>query len=194
MVSISTRFLTAIGVCIILWANTASADENIYRYRDDNGVWHFTNINSDRRYKLYKKYRDNPMLFIHDYGSLINQASEKFGVETSLIKAVIRAESSFNPKATSSDGSQGLMQLMPGTADDLEVDDAYDPEENIFGGTKYLSILLGRFKNNIRLALAAYNAGPESVDKYNGVPPFQETKTYIKRVLEYYNKYKTEAD
>jgi len=134
------------------------------------------------------------MLFIHDYGSLINQASEKFGVETSLIKAVIRAESSFNPKATSSDGSQGLMQLMPGTADDLEVDDAYDPEENIFGGTKYLSILLGRFKNNIRLALAAYNAGPESVDKYNGVPPFQETKTYIKRVLEYYNKYKTEAD
>lgn len=191
MISFRIRVLTVIGILIILSAGAASAD--IYRFRDENGVWHFSNINSDRRYRLYLKYHEHPKLFIKDYGTAINEASQKFGVESSLIKAVIRAESAFDHNATSSKGAQGLMQLMPYTADDLDVDDPYDPKDNIFGGTKYLSMLLERFKNNTQLALAAYNAGPENVDAYKGVPPFQETKAFVKKVMSYYNQYKSES-
>jgi soluble lytic murein transglycosylase-like protein len=192
MISFRVRVITAIGILIILSAGAASAD-NIYRFRDENGVWHFSNINSDRRYRLYMKYRQHPTLFIKDYGPAIKEASQKFGVESSLIKAVIRAESAFDHRATSSKGAQGLMQLMPYTADYLDVDDPYDPEDNIFGGTKYLSMLLERFKNNTQLALAAYNAGPENVDAYNGVPPFQETKAFVKKVMTFYSQYKSES-
>jgi len=198
MVSSRIKFLIAIGVYIILSASAASAD--IYRYRDENGVWHFTNIKSDKRYKLYIKTKiyvktnnESPAAFISVHGTAINQASERFGVESSLIKAVIRAESAGDEKATSSKGAQGLMQLMPDTADDMAVEDRYNPEDNIFGGTRYLSMMLERFNNNTQFALAAYNAGPESVAAYNGVPPFQETKTFIKRVMTYYNQYKSEA-
>jgi soluble lytic murein transglycosylase-like protein len=181
--------LASIGILIALSAGAASAD--IYRFKDENGVWHFTNINNDRRYKLYIKYHDNPTLYIKDFSQIIDKASEKFGVDSSLIKAVIRAESAFNHKATSSKGAQGLMQLMPYTADFLSVKDAYEPEDNIFGGTRYLSMMLERFNNNIQHALAAYNAGPENVDTYNGIPPFEETKNFVKKVMAYYNEYKS---
>jgi soluble lytic murein transglycosylase-like protein len=192
MVCSKIRAIIAMGILIILVAGAASA--NIYRYRDENGVWHFTNIYSDRRYKLFIKYHDNPALYIRDYGTAISQASQKFGVDSSLIKAVIRAESAFDHKATSNKGAKGLMQLMPFTADDLDVDDPYDPEANILGGTKYLSMLLERFDNNVQFALAAYNAGPENVAAYNGVPPFQETKNFVKKVLTYYNQYKSKTE
>jgi soluble lytic murein transglycosylase-like protein len=191
MISFRVRVITAIGILIILAAGAASAD--IYRFRDENGVWHFSNINSDRRYRLYLKYHEHPTLFIKDYGAAIKDASKKFGVESSLIKAVIRAESAFDHKAKSSKGAMGLMQLMPYTADDLDVDDPYNPEDNIRGGTKYLSMMLERFKNNTQFALAAYNAGPENVEAYNGVPPFQETKAFVKKVMSYYNQYKSES-
>lgn len=176
-----------IGVSVVLSGWQAFAD--IYRYRDEKGKWHFTNIKSDRRYKLYiRTYSEDPAAFIKKYDSIIQQASERFGVKPSLIKAVINAESGFDQKATSDKGAQGLMQLMPKTANDMEVEDPYEPEENIFGGVRYLSDLLGRY-NSINLALAAYNAGPENVDAYNGVPPFPETEIFIKRVLNYYNQY-----
>jgi soluble lytic murein transglycosylase-like protein len=191
MISSRIRAITAIFILLVLTAGTASAD--IYRFRDEEGVLHFSNYNGDRRYKLYIKYHEHPTAFISDYGTAINQASQKYGVDSSLIKAVIRAESGFNHKATSSKGAQGLMQLMPYTADDLSVDDPYDPEDNIFGGTKYLSMMLERFNNNTQLALAAYNAGPQNVDAYKGVPPFQETQNFIKRVLSFYNQYKSGA-
>ncbi len=179
------------GVSLLLAGAPAAAD--IYRYRDEKGVWHFTNINSDKRYKLYlRDYPERPAEFIKKYGSIIQQASERFRLDPLLVKAVIKAESDFDHRATSNKGAQGLMQLMPDTADEMEVGDPYNPEENIFGGVRYLSILLERFKNNVTLALAAYNAGPERVEDYNGVPPFLETKTFIKRVLEFYNQYKSE--
>jgi soluble lytic murein transglycosylase len=163
---------------------------DIYKYKDKDGVMHFTNIRSDIRYTLYiKEARENPDAFITKYDLIIKAASEKFSMEPSLVKAVIKAESGFDHTAVSSRGAQGLMQLMPGTAEAMEVDDPYNPEKNIFGGTKYLSKMMERYNNDVRLALAAYNAGPDNVDKYRDVPPFNETKTFIERVMKYYDQY-----
>ena len=182
-----------IGILIVLAARSGNAD--IYRYQDENGVWHFTNINSDIRYKLYiKTFPEKPTAFIEKYGSIIEQASQRFNLEPSLIKAVIKAESDFDHEATSEKGAQGLMQLMPETADEMAVDDPYNPEENIFGGARYLSSLMGRFNNDLKLALAAYNAGPEKVDTYNGVPPYAETENFIQKVLDFYREYKSEKE
>jgi soluble lytic murein transglycosylase-like protein len=122
-----------------------------------------------------------------DFASLINQAAQKYDVDPSLVQAVIRAESNFNPNAVSSGGAQGLMQLMPATASGLGVTDLLDPAQNIDGGVHFLSQLLSHYNGNVRLAVAAYNAGPGAVDKYNGVPPYQETQTYVNRVLGYFN-------
>jgi len=117
------------------------------------------------------------------FEDIIQQASEKYKVDVDLIRAVIKTESGYNPKAVSHCGAMGLMQLMPGTAKGLGVTDPFDPKENIFGGVKLLHRLLGKYKNNISLALAAYNAGSGAVDRYGGIPPYQETQTYIKRVM-----------
>ena len=180
-----------IPVSLILFvSNPSSAD--IYRYQDKDGVWHFTNIRTDKRYKLYiRSYPKKPTQYIKEYDGIISQASRRFKVEPSLIKAVIKAESDFNQKAVSHKGAKGLMQLMPDTANDMKVANPFNPEENIFGGTRYLSLLLERYKNNKKLSLAAYNAGPEAVATYKGIPPYPETKAFIKRVLTYYNRYKS---
>ena len=182
-------FLFVFGATIMFSAmNFASAD--IYRYQDEQGVWHFTNIKSDTRYKLFFKTPGRePTEYIKEYESLIQQASEKFSVDPYLIKAVIKAESDFDYQAVSSKGAQGLMQLMPETAYDMEVGDPFDPEANIFGGARYLGLLLERYKNDKMKALAAYNAGPERVEEYQGIPPFTETRDFIERVLKYYEAY-----
>ena len=118
-----------------------------------------------------------------DLDEIFEQASQKYGVSVKLLKAVAKAESDFNPNATSGCGAMGVMQLMPGTAKGLGVTDAYDPEQNIMGGAKYLSGLLKEFNGDTKLAVAAYNAGPGSVQKYGGVPPYSETQAYVKKVL-----------
>ena len=116
------------------------------------------------------------------YGDVIRAASIEYGVDEALLRAVIHAESAFNPRALSVAGAQGLMQLIPGTARDMGVLDAFDANQNIRGGARYLALLLRNFNGNERLAAAAYNAGPKAVERYNGVPPYDETQVYVERV------------
>ena len=117
---------------------------------------------------------------------VIERESARYGVDPLLVEAIIRNESGFNPKAVSRVGARGLMQLMPETAAQLGVTDAFDVEQNISGGTQYFSWQLQRFGGDVSLALAAYNAGPESVQRWNGIPPYQETIDYVQRIMEDY--------
>lgn len=124
---------------------------------------------------------------------LVSANAATWNVDPSLIKAIIANESGFNANATSNVGAQGLMQLMPGTASGLGVTDAYDPAQNVWGGTRYIRGLLDRFGGNTELAVAAYNAGPGAVEKYNGVPPYAETQNYVQNVLASFAKYKAQV-
>jgi soluble lytic murein transglycosylase-like protein len=123
---------------------------------------------------------------------LIQEVGQRHNLPPSLIKAVIRVESNFNPAATSPKGAQGLMQLMPGTADDLQVVNPYDAQENVWAGTRYLKMLLEKFNYRLPLALAAYNAGPKRVDKHQDVPPIKETRDFVRNVCENFVKYSGE--
>ena len=116
------------------------------------------------------------------YNEVIAEAADLYSLDPNLIRAIIRAESAFNPFAVSRAGAQGLMQLMPAVAQELDVLDPFDPRQNILGGARYLRWLLDRNKGNLDLAVASYNAGPGAVDRYNGIPPYRETRNYVKKV------------
>ena len=172
-----------------------SAQADIYRFKDENGVWHFTNIRSDKRYRLYiKTKRLKGKQYIQDYDTIIQRAAKEFDVDSHLIKSIIMAESSFDPNAISQSGAQGLMQLMPPTANDMKVDNPFDPEENIFGGTKYLSLLLKKFNYDKRLAIAAYNVGPSVVEGKNAVPLIPQTRCFVEKVMKYYSEFKQQGE
>jgi soluble lytic murein transglycosylase len=172
----------------------------IFGYIDENGVYHFTNIKpaNNKKYKVIVP--DSPKTSLafysktidtNQYDSLIMQHSYNHGVDPTLVKAVMKAESNFNSQAISPKGAQGLMQLMPDTARHMSVYDPLDPDDNIRGGTRYLRLLDDTFQGNLELILAAYNAGPNRVKEHNmNVPPFEETRNFIKRVKHFYNKLK----
>jgi len=167
----------------------------IYKYVDGDGVVHLTNV-LNGKYNLVLK---EGWVQIHldsnfeKYDPLISRAAEKYGVDYALVKAVIKVESNFNPFAISNAGARGLMQLMPETANALRVNDPFHPEDNIEGGVRHLRYLSDLFKGNLQLVLAAYNAGEEAVFRYNDVPPYRETRTYIQRVLQYFRNYSSES-
>ena len=140
-----------------------------------------------------KRILFQPNLDVNKYDYIINKAADKFNLDSALIKAIIKAESNFNHRAVSPVGAQGLMQLMPQTASLMQVDDSFHPEKNIEGGARYLSYLLKTYRNNLELALAAYNAGEKAVAKYNyNIPPYRETQNYVRRVLSFYKSYRNE--
>ena len=174
---------------------------DIYKYEDNEGVLHFTDAPTDRRFKLFmrdiKKDRQLRTTFrlstcignLAEYEPIITSCALQYGVDKSLVKAVIHAESGYDPNAVSSKGASGLMQLMPKTAESLKVSNSFDPKENIRGGVRYLRFLLDTFKGDIPLALAAYNSGLSRVAQYGGIPPFLETRNYVDRVLQYRKQY-----
>lgn len=168
---------------------------DIYRYIDENGVMHFTNAptSSSGDYKLFLRERTRPApswYYSEKYDALISEASKRHGVSFSLLKAIIKAESDFDPKAVSKKGAMGLMQIMPANFKLLGLKDPFDPTQNINAGARYFKQLYDRFGGKLALSLAAYNAGPSAVDYYQTIPPYEETEEYVKRVLKYYYNYK----
>ena len=142
--------------------------------------------------KISSKYSFNVFDILEKYDETIKTSAETFDVDPNLIKAIIAAESSGNPNAISKAKAKGLMQLMDATAKSMGVKNVFNPVDNINGGTKYFKYLLDKYNGDIKLALAAYNAGPGAVDKYDGIPPFKETNNYVNRVLNYYSLLKAD--
>lgn len=172
----------------------STRSEVVYRYQDQNGVVSFSGERPEAAsYDVirFHCFACNPSstvnwlttpLYRSPYQQEIRAAAREHDVDPALVRAVIHAESAFNPKALSPKGAQGLMQLMPGTARDLEVGNAMDAGENIRGGVQYLAWMLKRFDDDVTLATAAYNAGPGAVERYGGIPPYAETRAYVERV------------
>ena len=202
-----TKYIFVLFLGTIGFLNTtvsSYAGQTIYQFKDDNGTTLLTNKKKAEynHLKVIKAtyYPDSNIHSYSNWGSseasvlpsysrnknafdqMIRQAAQQHGVSEGLIKAVMHTESGFNINARSPVGAQGLMQLMPATARRFNVSNAYDPQQNIFGGARYLSWLLKRFNGNTQLAIAAYNAGEGNIDKYGGIPPFRETQDYVRRV------------
>ena len=183
--------LSVVGLLTILVTTGARAD--IYVYIDSQGVMHFTNTPTSANYKVYmreKLKRPAAWYSIENYDDVISEAARRNGLAFSLLKALIHAESYFNPKAVSKKGALGLCQLMPHNLEMLKVRDPFDPWENIMGGARYLKYMLQRFDNQLPLALAAYNAGPTAVERYQDIPPYPETMDYVEKVMKLFRIYK----
>ena len=180
-------------VCGLFFLPAQPAAADIYMYIDSQGVMHFTNVPTSSDYKIYIKgrpKRKGHRMDANRFDRYIDEAAGLHGVDFPLIKAVIRAESAFNPKAVSKKGALGLMQIMPENLKAFQVHDPFDPWQNIMGGARYLKALIQRFNGQVPLALAAYNAGPRAVDTHRGIPPIPETEEYVKRVMKYFYLYK----
>nr|HDN00466.1 lytic transglycosylase domain-containing protein [Deltaproteobacteria bacterium] len=186
-------------ICVLLvFCNSGMTSAGgIYSFVDEHGRWHFSNVPTDPRY-----YYGSAKQFRHispyvagnytEFEKIIFETAIQYDLDPDLIRAIIQIESGWIPDARSPKGAIGLMQLMPETSSNLAVSNPLDPRANIRGGTKYLSWLIERFRGNLLLALAAYNAGPKRVETYKGIPPYPETRRYVRKVLKQWRKYKSD--
>lgn len=165
-----------------------NAKELINEAQNENYLDKENYININKYQGITNNIRSNNITSKTQINELIEEYSQKYGLDSDFVKAVIKQESGFNEKATSKCGAMGLMQLMPGTAKALNVNDPYNARDNIEGGVKYLKGLMDRFDGDMKLALAAYNAGPNAVKKYNGIPPYNETQNYVKNIMSMYQR------
>lgn len=193
------RVIASVVLAAMLGA-ALPARADIYRYEDKDGVIHFSNVS--KRGKLYardkgaRKAVAAPSLASgktpSDYDEYIREAASLYQIPEALVRAVIRVESNFDPRAISRANAQGLMQLIPATAERMLVTDPFDARQNVLGGTRYLRVLANLFNGNLQLTIAAYNAGENAVIRYRGIPPYEETQAYVARVLSFYNLYRSQ--
>lgn len=211
------RFSTSMGLVAagLIVGMGAPAHADIYRCKRSDGTHHYTNVREKGRCVVVvrgsKKSKaksstskgsgskkppnrnpKDPNRYSR-YNGLINEAARLYQLPNSFIRAVMRVESNFNPTVVSRAGAMGLMQLMPKTARSMGVSDPFDERQNVLGGARYLRILANRFKGDLILTVAAYNAGESAVEKYGGIPPYQETQRYVRRVLKHYYAYRSEG-
>lgn len=190
---------------LVILAGTPGLQAQVYKYTDADGITHYTNIRPDTQQKVqifnFPCYASDPKCNQLDWEKIplnrqafadeIEAVAQEYTVDDALIRAIIHAESAYQPDARSPKGAQGLMQLMPATQLELQVADVYDPLSNIEGGTRYLAGLLDQFDQDVELATAAYNAGPGAVRQHKGVPPYTETREYVRRVRILYRRYRS---
>ncbi len=202
--------ISTCGLAAVLVALPLSATADIYQYVDGDGVVHFTNKPGHASAKLYLKSpagppaarpgvtpippQDRDLSRFTRYDEPIRQAAALYQIPEQLVRAVIKVESDFDPRAVSTAGARGLMQLMPETAERLGVKDIHDPRENVFGGVRYLRVLANLFNGDLALTVAAYNAGEGAVISHRGIPPYAQTRDYVVRVTHYYRRYRMISD
>ena len=189
----NNRIITGTLFVVLTLIVTPMVNADIYVYIDKDGVLHFTNAPTSSKYKIYMRedsYRQTISENVAHYDQVIAEAADTNGLSFHLLKALIHVESHFDPQAVSKKGAMGLMQIMPNNLDLLNIRDPFDPRDNIMGGARYLRAMIDRFDGQLNLALAAYNAGPQVVERYNDIPPYQETREYVKKVLKFLRYYK----
>ncbi len=209
---LASGLAVAFGACALAVAYPGEAAADIFSFTDAEGVVHFSNKPAgDGRFHLFSKSpkgkhgghdgsfvpflpSDTSSDRFTRYDEWIHQAAILYQIPEELIRAVIMVESNYDPRAVSQTGAQGLMQLMPETALRMQMRDAFDPRENIFGGTRYLRVLANMFNGDLELTIAGYNAGEAAVVRYAGIPPYEETQGYVTQVLGYYRRYRTLGD
>ena len=187
--------IAVLGTLFILITAVSSVHADIFMYIDANGVMNFTNAPTSNEYenKVYIKEKtavSKNFYSTNKYDHFISDAAEQTGVDSRLLKAMIKAESDFDPRAVSRKGAMGLMQIMPENFKMLDLENPFDPWQNIRAGAQYFQKMYERFNGKLALSLAAYNAGPTAVDRYKRIPPYQETEEYVRRVLRYYRTFK----
>jgi soluble lytic murein transglycosylase len=179
---------------VVLLSSLPNAEAAMYSFVDQDGKLHFSNVPADPRYKELPGYGEQRSTVVYGrYGQFINDAATRYGIDPELIKAVIKVESSFNPYAVSEKGAMGLMQLMPRTAEEMQVRSPFEAKENIMGGSRYLRKMLDLFDGNLRLGLAAYNAGPNRILENGIIPKIPETEQYVKKVMQEYGRGRVNA-
>jgi len=211
-VNFRVRYVLPLLVLTSALLAVRQAQGDIYTYTDADGTVHFTNTpRGDKRYRLYIRGNgwrqaapapgvvpiapsDRDVLRYSRYGESIREAATLYQIPEELVRAVIRCESDYDPRAVSPAGARGLMQLMPDTAALMQVRDIDDPLDNIYGGVRLLRVLANEFNGDLELTIAAYNAGDGAVIRFGGIPPFPQTRDYVASVTKYYRRYRSTPD